>query len=237
MDLILKDVEMQAIIASMSPEELEQLQKTIEKQKLQLFSQTVKTYINNVVHLGIKSDDKTITLIQKLGKRNAKMRKEKVTTNYYWLTVTCNPNWPDATLGLLQTKANKFANRSLIDGALYVFEWTKTGIPHIHMLIYQTKNSTSKMRSGAESTFKDCATSVSIKMKPIPENWVEDKIDYIFGFKYNDPDGQKKVMVDDDYIKRVEENLDHYYISKLGIPEYEYYIMECVDKFHARGGQ
>lgn len=135
-----------------------------------------------------------------------KLYKQKVSSEHYWVSV--NPS-NDKELDELIKKVDKYVGRRFITGIIYTYEWCRNGTPHVHMLVHQLELSDKDFRKNTKNTFKNLVGNLKcIDIKRVPSDWIQDKIDYLQGNKW---DPEKDDMIESDKLKREEFELEPYY--------------------------
>lgn len=154
-----------------------------------------------------EQDDETIKYLKQLNMDIKKKQKQKPGCDFYFVTVS-------PTIGtdfhLLQTKVQKYTTRMMIRSAMYTYELTKQNNPHVHILVENAGYTDKDFRRNTCNTFKKIVGDIRcINIKSVPEDWVQDKIEYIKGEKW---DSTKDDMIENDKKWRLEMSLQPYYI-------------------------
>lgn len=131
---------------------------------------------------------------------------------HFWLTFTIKPGLFQSTdeyLPRLQKKIAKANSKKCILWSMWNLELTHDGVPHSHCLVELNEQhpiSKSKFEDGILNTFKDVGF---VKMKVIPSSWLQDKVDYLKGIKW---DEKKESMIQADKAWRQELGLQDVYV-------------------------
>lgn len=140
--------------------------------------------------------------------RAKKLQKQKVTSEYYFVTVSPKQG---TTLEALRKQVDKYVGRRMIVGSMYAYEWTKEKQVHVHLIVHQLECSDRDFRKNTKNTFKNLVGNLAcIDVRGIPDDWIDDKKAYIKGEKW---DEGKDEMIAFDKQKRIEENLEPFYTT------------------------
>lgn len=136
-------------------------------------------------------------------------------TVYVWMTINIKPSFFDSTdwREILLQKLEKTSNSKMYKSYMYVIEQRKTvwephpGFcgQHIHLLLKRndTKYVYSQIVRNAKRTWEDFCDVKNpqiFNIRPCPESFIQDKIDYMLG-KKTDSDKPEKCKVDKEFRK------------------------------------
>lgn len=156
-------------------------------------------------------DEVWLEVIRLMEKQN---RNIKTNTNkYYWITI--NPK-DDITLTDFISQVNKVVNMKIFNKCIFSFEQRGettdtmgTGL-HCHILACNDKYSVSNFCSNTRKHFIKFVGNINthVWIVKIPEEWKNEKIDYIRGLKW-DPEKDQKIIIDREW--RREHQIEPYY--------------------------
>lgn len=176
-----------------------------DKLMMEVFYDNMKLQVQDKKYNG---NDRYILKMRELATANAKMRKQQITSEYYWVSVSPKP---EISLDQLIIKVDKYVGRKMVSGSMYCYEWNSAGNPHTHMLIHNLENSDKDFRKNTTNTFKTLVGNLKcIDIRRVPEDWVEDKKLYIKGDKWDD-NKQELIELDKEY--RMKYDLQPYYTT------------------------
>lgn len=175
-------------------------------QEKMMYTSYLNLYQAQLAADAVPDDQKWLKDIQDMDREVARLRKQKISHNYFFVTVSPRP---DTGLDDLRKKVEKYAKRKMTAGIMYNYEWNKNGNVHSHMLVYQTSCSDSKFRENTKNTFKSLVDNLyCIDIRPLPDDWVKDKADYVAGLKW---DPEKDDMIETDKEMRKGYGLEPFY--------------------------
>jgi len=176
--------------------------KALEKIMYEAYYNDYKTRIEHGAQPNDFLEEKVFSLVRS----KVKNSRDVAAQGYWWLTYTVNPalfSSSDDYLPLLQKKVSKALTKKCVLKALWTYELTKEQVPHCHMLLQldpANPISVCKLKSGFQNTFKDVGF---VHVKPCPDNYVADKIQYLKGNKWDD-DKDEMVEADRQWRKKVQ---------------------------------
>lgn len=152
--------------------------------------------------------------VKSLQEKQLRLNKYKIIYNYYWITI--NPK-PEITMEKFFQIINKITNLKIFRKCIFSFEQrgeTEQTIGsglHCHILGcagngYSHSHFCSRIRNYFTEFVGNISTHVWIVK--IPEDWIEEKVQYIRGLKW-DPEKEQKINMD--RIWRMEKGIHPYY--------------------------
>lgn len=181
----------------------EAYEKAVDKLLLQLQYNKLLLDIQEPEH---EDDDELVKQMKQLNIDIKKRQKQKPGQDYYFVGVS-------PVIGtdfeLFKCKVQKYTTRSMIRSAIYCYELSKQSNPHVHILVENSGYTDKDFRRNTYNTFKKIVGDQRcVDIKAIPEEWVQDKIDYIKGIKW---DKSKDTMIEADIEWRKSMSLEPYY--------------------------
>lgn len=184
------------------------IEKCRKKAKEKVLTNAFTQLYTQQIYTNKPLDDRILKHAQMLTQKSLKLRKKKRSSEYYFVSVSPESHH---TIEDLKYKVEKYVDRKLCVGTIYAYEWNKRGIPHVHILVRQLEYSDTDFRKNTYNSFKTLVGNKKcVDIRAIPEDWVDDKIDYIKGDKW---DIEKEELIKIDIQNRLEYRLEPFYTT------------------------